>query len=259
MTSNNKPVEQLTKKELITIIKEWGEYVNKVKEIQKDKNLINELHAFARNNPSYLHNQTIERINKINQNYSELFISQDKTENNPKGLSIIEQFKNKEEELENRCSEILKKADNILKVATTVSLANSYTQGKEETSKNLCQLGIGFILSLGLLTLYGIYVFESIEEVAITTLIFKISIGFPLIWIAMFFQKIFSQKQRVKEEYHHKERIMMLYDGFEKHIKNNPDNKDNTVKLIKTMLEAIAVNPAETFDKKQKKKDIKEL
>ena len=98
-----------------------------------------------------------------------------------------------------------------------------------------------------MIILIGIY-FELLSSnvTDINTILTRIAVGFPLIWVAWYCQRTLSERQKIKEEYKHKQKMMLLYEGFMKQIQAlGEDDKALQKKMVGIMLDAIKKNPAE--------------
>ncbi|MDO5073562.1 MAG: hypothetical protein Q4D63_04080 [Neisseria animaloris] len=76
----------------------------------------------------------------------------------------------------------------------------------------------------------------------------------PALWLAMFAAKRRNEAQRLEQEYAHKEALAKSYDSYRQQIQNlGQDEQDKLLPfLLKNMIKAIALNPAETLDKNHK-------
>jgi hypothetical protein len=235
---------------------------NSVEQLKSQSNVFFEELKTTKEKISSLKTELDESKKEIDLFYKKIFTSQEKTESNPDGLSVSKyldkfqednkiEFSKIKETWEEKYSELEEKIESLLPSATSAGLASSFKAGKED-NKKAGWLWFGFIGSLiSLLLFYGYsFVYKDISAITIPTIIVRLSLGLPLIWIAWFCQKTISEQKRIKEEYHHKERIMSLYDGFIKHMQSLPIGESEESKnLIKIMLNAISVNPAEILNK----------
>lgn len=254
MTKGTKKLEKYTKAELINFIESIPASSNKI-------NSYLEMLKNQKDNISYL-------VNEIRKCYGNIFNTQEKTDDNPNGLSVKHNLENLQKNSENLQKE-WKEKYNALKMeieshlpgAASAGLSSSFREGKEENIKSGWLL-FGFIGPLLLLLLfYGYsFVYQDISEITITTIIVKSSLGAPLIWIAWFCQKTIAEQKIIREEYHHKQRIMSLYDGFIKHIQSTEMKEDTqAAKLTKVMLDAIKVNPANNLNKNSSNNQFSEI
>ena len=160
---------------------------------------------------------------------------------------ITQIIEGKKEELE----KLTKQIEGLLPGATSAGLASSYHDAWKE--KNTAWYWIGFISSLVVLVAGYFYWIYTIQNIQWLDVIVRAIVGAPLIWIAWYCQKSISQTNRVKEEYHHKQRIMSVFEGFSKQIdeftKDDPEqNKVKKLELISVIISAIGKNPSEILD-----------
>ena len=147
--------------------------------------------------------------------------------------------------------ELFQKIEKLLPRATSAGLASSYREAHEKKSTK--GYWCGFIISLTVLVI-GYFVFFFIfPEITWMTIIIRTIVGIPLIWIAWYCQRTISQTNRIKEEYHHKQRVMSVFNGFSKQIdeltQGNPEeNKAKKLELISVIINAIKQNPSEKID-----------
>ena len=152
-------------------------------------------------------------------------------------------------EKQKKYKELVKQIEDLLPGATSAKLAGSYH--KARTEKKTKWYWIGFIGAL--IALMMTYIFILLKEITWMTIVTRTITGIPLVWIAWYCQKSISQTNRIKEEYHHKQRVMAVFDGFSKQIDeltkdNLEQNKEKKLELISVIINAIKKNPAEKID-----------
>ena len=156
------------------------------------------------------------------------------------------------EEKKEKLKELTKQIERLLPGATSAGLASSYRQAWE--GKNTTNYWIGFIISLVVLVGgYFYYLIYQSQDISWLSAVVRTIVGVPLIWIAWYCQRSISQINRVKEEYHHKQRIMSVFEGFSKQIdeltKDDPEqNKAKKLDLISVIINAIKKNPSQILD-----------
>ena len=156
------------------------------------------------------------------------------------------------EEKDQKLKTLIEKINSLLPGATSAGLASSYLDA--QTEKKTKWYWIGFIVSLVVVGVaYSYYFLKDPQDINLENIIIRIIVGGPLIWIAWYCQKSISQTNRVKEEYHHKQRIMSVFEGFSKQIdeltKDDPEkNKVKKLELISVIINAIKKNPSEILD-----------
>ena len=120
-------------------------------------------------------------------------------------LSIKYQIQNFQENSEKQFNELKAKIEGLLPGATSAGLASSYQDAQKE--KKTMPYWVGFVVSLLVLMTAYFYTFVyNSPPTDISTIVIRITIGFPLIWIAWFCQRSISQTIRISEEYRHKEK-----------------------------------------------------
>ena len=198
---SNKPFESMNKGELLKVLRELDSIFKKMEE-QCD-------------NSSNLSKEIQEHHDNANHLSTEIQEHHDNASNFSKEI----QQKNKE------LNELTKKIEGLLPGATSAALASSYKAAQANWIKEIFYW-IGFIGSLGILIWgYFYYLIVDIppENLEWKTIVIRATVGLPLIWIAWYFQRLLSQIKRIKEEYHHKERVMRVYEGFSKQIEKTSD------------------------------------
>ena len=160
---------------------------------------------------------------------------------------ITQIIEGKKKELE----KLTKQIEGLLPGATSAGLASNYHDAWKE--KNTKWYWSGFISSLVVLVAGYFFWIYTIQNIQWLDVIVRAIVGAPLIWIAWYCQKSISQTNRIKEEYHHKQRIMSVFEGFSKQIdeftKNDPEqNKVKKLELISVIISAIGKNPSEILD-----------
>ena len=105
--------------------------------------------------------------------------------------------------------------ESLLPGATSAGLAESYKENKLEIWERRF-LWAGFVASL--IILIGIY-FELLSSnvTDINTILTRIAVVFPDMG-SMVLQRTLSERQKIKEAYKHKQKMMLLYEGFMKQI-----------------------------------------
>ena len=155
-------------------------------------------------------------------------------------------------EMQERFEQLNKRIESLLPGATSAGLASSYFDAR--TEKKIKWYWLGFVISLIILGIgYSYYFLNQSQSINLEDIIVRVIVGGPLIWLAWYCQKSISQTNRIKEEYHHKQRIMSVFEGFSKQIdeltKDDPEkNKVKKLELISVIINAIRKNPSEILD-----------
>ena len=80
----------------------------------------------------------------------------------------------------------------------------------------------------------------------------KLPFIIPVLWLVIFVSKRRSEAERLTQEYAHKESLAKSYDSYKQQIEKLADDNQKELLpiLMENMIKAIALNPAETLDKK---------
>lgn len=80
----------------------------------------------------------------------------------------------------------------------------------------------------------------------------KLPFILPALWLVIFVSKRRSEAERLTQEYTHKESLAKSYDSYKQQIEklSEKDTSKLLPILMESMIKAIALNPAETLDKK---------
>ena len=160
--------------------------------------------------------------------------------------------------------ELCAKINDLLPGATSAGLASAYKESKEKFEEPIKSYSRLFYISLGLLfVIAGTLVIDKIglwfinfadagdPIKLLTSLIYRLPIVSPVLWLAIFSTKRRSEVQRLEQEYAHKEVVTKSYEGFKKQIDGLNTKDDALMKqLLETAIESIAFNASNTLDKK---------
>ena len=180
-------------------------------------------------------------------------IAQFQKEQNENLKGIVDSMESRRKEQEEEYAELYKKIEGLLPGATAAGLSESFNKAKEENKEDRW-LWTGFLLSaLATLMVYCYLFFpmNNTNDLTVLSVIVRLSSGFPLMWIAWYCQRSISAKRQIREQYHHKQRIMSLYDGLAKQFREADESGEKLHKLMEVVIGAVAVNPAEKLDKER--------
>ena len=213
---------------------------NCISEIQKQQTKANELSSQIKAQKD-IANSGVSEIE--NQQKSATELTNKIKEQHDTDLSIIQKKQKEYDQLN-------KKIEGLLPGATSAGLAGSYHDAQK--AENTKMYWVGFIVSLVVLMIIYGWVLIS-KEPDWANIASRTVTGLPLVWMAWYFQRSISQTNRIKEEYHHKQRIMAVFDGFSKEIdrlteNDSKTNKEKKLELISAIINAISKNPAETIN-----------
>ena len=159
--------------------------------------------------------------------------------------------------------------ESLLPGATSAGLSSSYSQAREECRKLVSSYTGWFVASLALFLISVLYVHFFLDIkidlhivgipdnvigvrilLILELLLFKLPFVMPFIIGIVFTSKRRAEYQRLEQEYAHKEVLARSYESYKMQIdKLSPDDKDRLMPiLMENMLNATALNPAETLD-----------
>lgn len=219
-------------------------YKEELENRQKEelKNIKNDLQTYKNQITSKYESELSTNIQKTKEEYKkewELYKGEVQKNNN----EFINQIKKS-------ISLIKKRIENLLPAAAVTGLAAAYKEATDELRHiKYSLLFAGFIIPL-ILLVWGFYEYVLIaEDLNFLSLISRLFVGFPLAWIAWFFQRSISQTRRLREEYNHKQRMMTVYEGFNNYIKTVETDGDKELEKMfsNQVIKIIGKNPAETL------------
>jgi hypothetical protein len=174
-----------------------------------------------------------------------------------------------EKEQQENNKNLYEQIEGYLPGATSAGLAKAYQEMKDSFTNpikywNFAFIGIvvimfiaTFISFVNIGTLvdgnYTLFSFVKIGEFEDTmnSILFKLPLYAPLIWLAIFASKRRSENQRLQQEYAHKEALAKSYISYKKQIDNlNQEDKALLEKLLDSSISTIAHNASESLDKK---------
>ena len=177
--------------------------------------------------------------------------------------SDLDDFEQKQKK---KYDELNKQIQSLLPGATSAGLSSAYHEMRNKFSKSAVWYGIGFYVSLIVLSLviYCVRNLSIIEEIPLDKGLgisllalfgnFAVKLPFilPALWFVIFVSKRRSEAERLTQEYAHKESLAKSYDSYKQQIKELSEKNENELLpiLMGNMIKAIALNPAETLDKK---------
>lgn len=177
----------------------------------------------------------------------------------------LDRFK---EQQQTRYKALNDQIEELLPGATSAGLATAYRAMRKSFSKPIKQYSYLFYSSVAVLTITTLVssidsfwtANEVIKFVDITnlsellnSLIHKLPIIVPVLWLAIFASKRRSEAQRLQQEYAHKEALAKSYQNFKTQIDNLnvPDKKEELMeKLLSAAIDAVAANASDSLDKK---------
>lgn len=162
--------------------------------------------------------------------------------------------------------ELNKQIENLLPGATSAGLSSAYNEMRNKFSQKAAWYGIGFYITIILLfiVIYNVRDLSIVREIPLDKGLgislfvllgnFAVKLPFiiPALWLVIFVSKRRSEAERLTQEYAHKESLAKSYDSYKQQIeKLSEENKKELMPiLMECTIKAIALNPAETLDKK---------
>lgn len=175
----------------------------------------------------------------------------------------LDEFREQQQE---RYSELNKQIENLLPGATSAGLSSAYNEMRNKFSNSAIWYSRAFYVSLFILltVVYctrGMFLMEAIpldKGLGLSSLVllgnFAVKLPFiiPALWLVIFISKRRSEAERLAQEYAHKESLAKSYDSYKQQIEKLSEEDQNELLpvLMENMIKAIALNPAETLDKK---------
>jgi len=195
--------------------------------------------------------------------------------------------------MKTRFDEYNKEIKSLYEKATNASLSASYEEQRKSVNEQIWKWNTGFIVSIFIVVAVALWAFWGVNEilskdisVTITQLaqikvdinqthsvsilpsdkiyimlfgfLSKITISFPIIWLAIFCANRRKEAMRLSGEYAHKVAVASSYASYKEQIENLKDeNPELLPKLMSSTIEIIAKNPIDFMDKTSKdNKDI---
>lgn len=159
-----------------------------------------------------------------------------------------------EKELDKRLQklkDIEKEAKAVIDLSSDAGLASGFTQrGKEARKNKYISLSV-FVLALILLGTFNFNTidFNKLHEITFQSIMIRLVINMPFIWIAIVSNINLNKYARLEEEYAHKESLAKSFERYKEQIEelDNEKSQELMTTLLKTNLEAFEKNPAETM------------
>lgn len=267
------------------IISDWSYLCNTedeltvIKKVQEQSEKINKLYLdiFKKNDEGKSkYNRIDEYFTEIEQAFKKIIQGYKKQEDNEEIhiKSYLDEIQEKKDDLnlfynkifgskdneglENELNIRLKKlkkieeeAKAVIDLSSDAGLASGFTQrGKEARKNKYISLSI-FVLALILLGTFNFNTinFEKLHEITIQSIMIRLIINMPFIWIAIVSNINLNKYARLEEEYAHKESLAKSFERYKEQIEelDNDKSQELMMELLKTNLEAFEKNPAETM------------
>jgi len=214
-------------------------------------------------------------IKEFDEFYEEIFGElNEETELREKGLkqeldTRLNQLTSFETTQNTKHKALFEKIEALLPGATSAGLASAYKELKDSFTDPIKHWNWLFIGSVTVMFIATFLSFIQIEQIAesgnriysfanadtldktFTSLLHKLPLYVPLVWLAIFASKRRSETQRLQQEYAHKEALAKSYDSYKTQIEQlEKGDQEMLLKLIENSIQTIAHNASETLDGK---------
>ncbi|MBH0056980.1 hypothetical protein I6F65_08390 [Pseudoalteromonas sp. SWXJZ94C] len=173
----------------------------------------------------------------------------------------LEEFK-KQQELKYKT--LNDEIESLLPGATSAGLATAYHDLKESFNKPIENYSKLFYSSISVLVLVallsitqevGLFFIKFVEitdpSKLASSILYKLPIVLPILWLTLFASKRRSESQRLQQEYAHKEALAKSYQNFKMQIEAlGQSDPDLMKKLLSSAIDAVSKNASDTLDKK---------
>lgn len=180
----------------------------------------------------------------------------------------LDALKKYEKDQQDNNKNLYAQIESLLPGATSAGLAKAYQVMRESFQEPIKKWNMVFIGSLGVMflttlatffhmtvapdgtTTYGFLSITNFNE-TLNSLLFKLPLYGPLIWLAVYASKRRSENQRLEQEYAHKEALAKSYDSYRTQIeKLNQKDQELLKMLLESAIQTISHNASNTLDKK---------
>lgn len=188
---------------------------------------------------------------------------------NKEMASRLESLKKYEKDQQANNKNLFEQIESLLPGATSAGLAKAYQEMKDSFNKpteNWNKIFIGSIAVMFFATFLSFidigiikdnvttwFAFKQMGdfESTLNSLLFKLPLYAPLIWLAIYASKRRSENQRLQQEYAHKEALAKSYVSYKMQIDELQQvDKKLLEKLLDSSINTVAHNASETLDKK---------
>ena len=173
----------------------------------------------------------------------------------------LEEFK-KQQELKYKA--LNDEIESLLPGATSAGLATAYHELKEsfngpiQTYSKLFYGSISALVLVAFLSItqeVGLFFIKFVEVTDLSKLVssvlYKLPIVLPVLWLTLFASKRRSETQRLQQEYAHKEALAKSYQNFKMQIEALEQSDPALMnQLLSSAIDAVSKNASDTLDKK---------
>lgn len=183
--------------------------------------------------------------------------------------SRLESLKKYEQEQQINNKNLYEQIESLLPGATSAGLAKAYQDMKESFDEPIRYWNIAFISIVSIMFVSTFISFIDIGivkdnvttwfafkqmgdfESTLNSLLFKLPLYAPLVWLAIYASKRRSENQRLQQEYAHKEALAKSYVSYKMQIDElKQEDKQLLEKLLDSSINTVAHNASESLDKK---------
>ena len=183
--------------------------------------------------------------------------------------SRLKFLKEYEQEQQANNKNLYEQIESLLPGATSAGLAKAYQDMKESFDKPIKYWNITFISIVSIMFVstfvsfvdigiikddtWTLFTFKQMGDFTSTlnSLLFKLPLYAPLIWLAIFASKRRSENQRLQQEYAHKEALAKSYVSYKMQIDElKQEDKKLLEKLLDSSINTVSHNASESLDKK---------
>lgn len=188
---------------------------------------------------------------------------------NEEMASRLKALKKYEQDQQVNNKNLYEQIESLLPGATSAGLAKAYQDMKESFNKPIMYWNIAFISIVSIMFISTFISFIDIGivkdnvttwfafkqmgdfESTLNSLLFKLPLYAPLIWLAIYASKRRSENQRLQQEYAHKEALAKSYVSYKMQIDElKQEDKKLLEKLLDSSINTVAHNASESLDKK---------
>ncbi|QOY51710.1 hypothetical protein [Candidatus Sulfurimonas baltica] len=199
----------------------------------------------------------------------ESFKSKQEKTYNEEMTSRLESLKKYEQDQQTNNKNLYEQIESLLPGATSAGLAKAYQDMKESFDKPIKYWNITFISIVSIMFISTFISFVDIGIVkdntttwfafkqmgdftsTLNSLLFKLPLYAPLIWLAIFASKRRSENQRLQQEYAHKEALAKSYVSYKMQIDElKQEDKKLLEKLLDSSIDTVAHNASVSLDQK---------
>lgn len=182
----------------------------------------------------------------------------------------LNQLSTFEKEHRTRHDAMFAKVEALLPGAASAGLASAYKTMKDSFATSVSRYTRAFYGALGLLLVGGLTVvtdsvsFSPLQiklvqshdwQEMLRSMLTRVPVIIPLVWIAVFSATRRSQYERLQQEYAHKESLASSYESYKKQLQDLKVNAEELQQaLIAKAIDAIAYNASVTLDGKHAEK-----